>query len=566
MKVYLAQIDTTVGDIEGNLARILRSVEDARDRGAELAVFPELTITGYPPRDLLEKASFVRANLAALERAAHAARGIALIVGHVEPNASGTGNGLYNAAAWCENGRVVRTVRKRFLPTYDVFDEVRHFEPGGETQPVPSCGRHVGVSICEDAWTDPAFFGRRKYDGDPIAEQAGAGADLIVNISAGPFALGRPAYRDRLFGGHAARHGVPLVYVNLVGGNDELLFDGRSAVFDAQGRKVVELAAFREDAALVDTERLGERAPLEADAPGAGERDTAAEALDALVMGTRDYAQKCSFARAVVGLSGGIDSSVVAGIAVRALGPGSVTGVWMPSRYSSAESAEDAAAVAANLGVELLTLSIEKPFSAYLETLAEPFRGPASAKSPADRGRRGAPDVTEENLQARIRGNYLMALSNEFGWLVLTTGNKSEMAVGYSTLYGDMSGGLAVISDVPKMLVYDVGRRLNRERVVIPERVFAKAPSAELRPNQRDQDSLPPYEILDGILRLYIEELRSAREIVAAGYDAEVVKEIIRRVDRSEYKRWQAPPGLRITTKAFGLGRRMPIAQKWTES
>ena len=546
MKVFLAQIDTTVGDIEGNLARILGGVERARARGAELAVFPELAITGYPPRDLLEKGSFVRANLAALERAARAAQGIALLVGYVEPNASGTGNGLYNAAAWCEGGRVVRTVRKRFLPTYDVFDEVRHFEPGGEAAPVSSCGRSVGVSICEDAWTDPEFFGRRKYEGDPIAEQARAGADLIVNISAGPFALGRPGYRDRLFAGHAARHQVPLIYVNLVGGNDELLFDGRSTVFDSQGRKVVELAAFREDEALVDTERLGP--PV---APR--EPDEASEALEALVMGTRDYAHKCAFARAVIGLSGGIDSSVVAGIAVRALGPGSVTGVWMPSRYSSAESAEDAAALAANLGIETLTLSIEKPFSAYLETLAEPFRGQKT-------------DVTEENLQARIRGNYLMALSNKFGWLVLTTGNKSETAVGYSTLYGDMSGGLAVISDVPKMLVYEVGRRLNAERRVIPERIFSKAPSAELRPGQRDQDTLPPYEILDGILRLYVEELRSAREIVEAGYDAEVVKSVIRRVDGSEYKRWQAPPGLRITRKAFGLGRRMPIAQKWTES
>ena len=555
MKVYLAQIDTTVGDIDGNLAQILRSVEEARARGAELAVFPELTITGYPPRDLLEKGSFVRANLAALERAAQAAQGIALVVGHVEPNASGTGNGLYNAAAWCEGGRVVRTVRKRFLPTYDVFDEVRHFEPGGEARPFPSRGRSVGVSICEDAWTDPAFFGRRKYEGDPIAEQARAGADLIINISAGPFALGRPAYRDHLFGGHAARHQVPLVYLNLVGGNDELLFDGRSAVFDAQGRKVVELAAFREDAALIDTERLGDPVPSH-------ETDAASEALEALVMGTRDYARKCSFSRAVVGLSGGIDSSVVAGIAVRALGAASVTGVWMPSRYSSSESAEDAAALAANLGIELLTIPIERPFAAYLDVLAEPFRSPAGAK----RERKRDVDVTEENLQARIRGNYLMALSNKFGWLVLTTGNKSETAVGYSTLYGDMSGGLAVISDVPKMLVYAVGRCLNRERAVIPERVFTKAPSAELRPGQRDQDSLPPYEILDGILRLYVEEQRSAREIVAAGYDPEVVKGVIRSVDHSEYKRWQAPPGLRITTKAFGLGRRMPIAQKWTDS
>jgi len=546
VKVYLAQIDTTVGDIEGNLARILGVVERARARGAELAVFPELAITGYPPRDLLEKRSFVRANLAALERVARAAQGIALLVGYAEPNTSGTGNGLYNAAAWCEEGRVVRTVRKRFLPTYDVFDEVRHFEPGVGAAPVSSCGRSVGVSICEDAWTDPEFFGRRKYEGDPIAEQARAGADLIVNISASPFALGRPGYRDHLFAGHAARHRVPLIYVNLVGGNDELLFDGRSTVFDAQGRKVVELAAFREDEALVDTEGLGP--PV---APR--EPDEASEALEALVMGTRDYARKCAFERVVIGLSGGMDSSVVAGIAARALGPQSVTGVWMPSRYSSAESAEDAAALAANLGIETLTLSIEKPFSAYLETLAEPFRGQKA-------------DVTEENLQARIRGNYLMALSNKFGWLVLTTGNKSETAVGYSTLYGDMSGGLAVISDVPKMLVYEVGRRLNAERLVIPERIFSKAPSAELRPGQRDQDTLPPYEILDGILRLYVEELRSAREIVEAGYDAEVVKSVIQRVDRSEYKRWQAPPGLRITRKAFGLGRRMPIAQKWTES
>ena len=561
MKVYLAQIDTTVGDIEGNLARIMNAVDQAKSQRAHLAVFPELTITGYPPRDLLDRDSFVRANLAALESAARAAEGIALIVGFVERNLSGSGNGLFNAAAWCEGGRVVRTVHKRFLPTYDVFDEVRHFESGGTEPPVPSGGLRIGVSICEDAWTDPSFFGRRKYEGDPIAEQAEAGADLILNVSAGPFALGRPAYRDRLLGGHAARHRLPLVFVNLVGGNDELLFDGRSMVFDAQGRKVVELAAFREDAAVVDTENPGP--PM---APSAA--DDASEALGALVMGTRDYARKCSFTRVVIGLSGGIDSAVVAGIAARALGPKSVTGVWMPSRYSSQASAEDAAAVARNLEIELLTIPIEKPFDAYLETLERALAGGGSDPVPRGDGATangGAADVTEENLQARIRGNCLMALSNRYGWLVLTTGNKSETAVGYSTLYGDMSGGLAVLSDVPKMLVYEIGRRLNDERATIPERVFTKPPSAELRHGQRDQDSLPPYEVLDGILRLYVEELRSAREIVAAGYEEQVVKDVLRRIDRSEYKRWQMPPGLRITSKAFGLGRRMPIAQKWNE-
>lgn len=563
MKVYLAQIDTTVGDIDGNVRKILGGIEDARGRGADLVVFPELTIPGYPPRDLLEKRSFVRSNLAALERVASATTGIAAVVGYVEPNASEGGRPLYNMGAVCRDGKVIHTVAKQLLPTYDVFDEDRHFEAGHEAGLVAVQGRKVGLSICEDAWIDPSFFGRRRYTIDPIGSQADRGAQILVNISASPFALGRPAYRETLFSDHASRHRLPLVYVNLVGGNDELLFDGRSFVVDESGRMIAALAAFREDAALVEVEiGDGPRRSAAVHASGREEKGThaatenpdedAKEAFDALVMGTRDYALKCGFERAVIGLSGGIDSSVVAAVAVEALGPGAVTGVSMPSRHSSPGSTRDAALLAANLGIELLTLPIERAYVAYVETLAGPFAARAE-------------DVTEENLQSRIRGTLLMALSNKFGWLVLTTGNKSETAVGYTTLYGDMSGGLAVLSDAPKTLVYRIARSINRRREVIPEAVFTKPPSAELRPDQKDQDSLPPYEVLDGILRLYVEELRSVREIVDAGYDPATVREIVRRVDRSEYKRKQAPPGLRITSKAFGLGRRMPIAQRYVE-
>ena len=419
------------------------------------------------------------------------------------------------------------------------------------------------------------MWGRRFYERDPIAEQARQGARVLVNISASPFALGRTAVRQALLAGHARRHRLPLVHVNLVGGNDQILFDGRSCVFDASGRRIAELAAFREDALVFDVAAAGEAgAPEEAkarrsggEAPASGPladrarsgpmgdseiRPDPEEALEALVMGTRDYASKCGFSKVVVGLSGGIDSSLVAAIAARALGAEAVTGVSMPSRYSSPGAAADAAALARNLGIRLLSLPIERVFAAYLESLA-----PVLSTAP--------PGITEENLQARIRGNFLMALSNKNGWLVLTTGNKSETAVGYTTLYGDMSGGLAVISDVPKTLVYEIARAVNKSREMIPAGVFTKPPSAELRPNQTDQDSLPPYDLLDAILRLYVEESRSAREIVASGFDERTVLDVVRRVNASEYKRQQAPPGLRITTKAFGLGRRMPIAQRYVE-
>jgi NAD+ synthase (glutamine-hydrolysing) len=596
MKIQLSQIDTTVGDLTGNTAKMLAAVGRAKGRGAELIVFPELAVTGYPPRDLLERKAFIAANLEAVGRLAAAAHGIAIIAGFAMPNETCRGKGLLNAAALCAEGRVVRTIGKCLLPTYDVFDEDRHFEPAAEASVVPFGGERIGVSICEDAWNDPEFWGRTLYDRDPIAEQAAMRATLLVNISASPFALGRPALRERLLAAHAARHRLPLVYVNLVGGNDQLLFDGRSRVFDAAGGRAAGLAAFREDELLWDTTaqvaspatELGTGSaagsesrgacgppdvmdtPIAAQPRGCAKSPTAfpvdrtagsatppepgdaEDAFDGLVMGTRDYVAKCGFSKVVIGLSGGIDSSVVAAIAAEALSPAAVTGVAMPSRYSSKGSLDDARALATNLGIALIELPIEKPFAAYLDTLAPIFAGTD-------------PGIAEENIQARIRGNYLMALSNKFGWLVLTTGNKSEMAVGYSTLYGDMSGGLAVLADVPKTLVYAVARHANRRRRLIPEAVFTKPPSAELKPGQTDQDTLPPYEVLDGILRLWVEELRSIREIVAAGYDETVVRDVVRRIDGSEYKRQQAPPGLRITTKAFGLGRRMPIAQRYSE-
>ena len=546
MKVFLAQLNPTVGDLPGNAARIAAAMGRARDAGADLLVTAELSLPGYPPRDLVEKSSFLQAQDEALADLAAQSRGIEAIVGIVERNTSGEGRGLFNSAAVLREGRVVSTVAKSLLPTYDVFDEDRYFQPAARRVLQTLCGVPSGVTICEDAWTQQSLFNRRLYTADPIAELAGQGARVLFNVSASPFSLGRPALRERLLQEHARRRGLPLICVNQVGGNDELLFDGSSLVVDSTGRTRVRLASFREDERLVDLDRL-----VDLPEPPAYDPAPAEEALPALVMGTADYVRKCGFSSVVLGLSGGIDSAVTAAVAVAALGADRVHGVAMPARYSSRQSVEDARAVAEALGIDLRTIGIDGMFQSALDTVAPVFAG-----LPAD--------VTEENLQARCRGVVLMALSNKFGWLVLTTGNKSEMAVGYCTLYGDMSGGLAVLSDVPKTLVYSLGRRINRDRVVIPEGIFSKPPSAELRPNQTDQDSLPPYETLDAILKLAVEEGRSAEAIAAAGFDPAVVRSIVERVDRNEYKRRQAAPGLRITSKAFGMGRRMPIAQGFT--
>ena len=543
MKVWLAQLNPTVGDLAGNARRIAESLARARAAGADLLVTPELSLPGYPPRDLVERPSFLAAQDEALEELAAEAQGIEALVGVVERNAEPAGRRLHNAAALLRDGRVAARVRKSLLPTYDVFDEDRWFQPAARREVVTLAGRPAGVTICEDAWTDSRLFDRRLYTADPVSELVAQGAEVLFNVSASPFSLGRPALREELMRDHARRTGRVVVCVNQVGGNDELLFDGSSLVVDGSGRTRVRLAAFAEEERLVDLDRL-ETLPE----PPVRHFTDAEEALPALVMGTADYVRKCGFESVVLGLSGGIDSAVTAAIAAEALGPDRVHGVAMPSRYSSPESLEDARALAGNLGVDFRVIGIDGLFQAALDTLAPAFAGLPQ-------------DVTEENLQARARGIVLMALSNKRGWLVLTTGNKSEMAVGYCTLYGDMSGGLAVLSDVPKTLVYPLGRLVNRTRPVIPERTFTKPPSAELRPGQTDQDSLPPYETLDPILRLAIEEGKSAKEIARAGFDPVVVRSVLDRVDRNEYKRRQAPPGLRITSKAFGMGRRMPVAQ-----
>lgn len=546
MKVALVQRNLVVGDYEGNAALLLEAIGEAAARGADLAVTSELSLCGYPPKDLIERDRFVQAGRRALESFAARAP-IPSIVGFVDYAPSRTvGRRASNAAALVAGGRVVSIHHKALLPTYDVFDEHRHFEPATPDEIAPAVlgDRRLGISICEDVWNDPEFWSLRLYPIDPIAILVGRGAELIVNISASPFTLEKRSLRPRMLAAQARKHRRPLVFVNQVGGNDELLFDGHSLAFDADGRMIARAREFAEDLVLVDLDAK------EGEVREHGSELTAA--LEGLIMGTRDYARKCGFRTAVLGLSGGIDSSLVAGIAARALGPENVVGVSMPSRFSSEHSKEDAAELARNLGIVYETIPIERPFQAFLEALAPAFAG-------------RPPDVAEENVQARCRGVILMALSNKFGHLLLSTGNKSELAVGYCTLYGDMAGGLAVISDVPKTMVYALARELNAQagRAVVPERVFTKAPSAELRPGQTDQDSLPPYDLLDRILELHIEKQLDADDIVARGFDPQVVADVVRMVQRSEYKRRQAPPGLKLTSKAFGSGRRMPIAQRW---
>jgi len=547
MKIALAQLNPTVGDIEGNARRILDACSRAARAGARLVVTPELSLVGYPPRDLLLKPRFIADNLAALERLAGEVGPTALVVGYVDRTGRKRGLPLYNAAALIADGRVLTRTYKRLLPTYDVFDEMRYFEPGDEPAIVEWGGSKLGLSVCEDIWTqDSAGPAARLYHGNPMADLAEAGAEILINVSASPFVTGKFAQRTELVRGQALRYGRPVVYVNQVGGNDSLVFDGASFAVSAGGEVVAQLKAFEEDLTLVDL------------APGAPPAEMAelpadVEALRlALALGLRDYMRKTGFKEAVVGLSGGIDSSLVAYLAAEAAGAEHVLGVAMPSRYSSNHSLQDARAIASGLGIRFRTIPIDGPHTAFEDVLAEAFAG-------------REPDVTEENLQARVRGTILMGLSNKFGYLVLATGNKSEVSVGYCTLYGDMVGGLAVIGDVPKTLVYRLCRHINETdaRSPIPERVLTKAPSAELRPDQKDEDSLPPYDILDPILDLYVRDERSYDEIVAAGFDPATVSRVIRLVDRNEYKRKQAAPVLKVTSRAFGFGRRMPIAQRY---
>jgi NAD+ synthase (glutamine-hydrolysing) len=547
MKLTIAQLNPTVGDIGGNLAMLRSAYARAAGDGADLAVFPELFLVGYPPRDLLERADFIQRVQEAVGEAARLSAdhpGTGLLFGAPTATGGGTGRGLYNAAILAYQGRILHCQPKSLLPTYDVFDEARYFEPAPRVEPVCFKGETLGISICEDAWNDPEFWPRgRLYGVDPLDALAKQGATIFVNISASPFYAGKDELRYGLIGNHARRHGLPFVYVNQVGANDELIFDGRSMVLDPQGNVRHISPAFADDVRTVDLAAAGDPAlyvPL----------DRIESIHQALVLGVRDYLRKTGFTGAIVGLSGGIDSALTCCLAAEALGPGNVLGISMPSPYSSRGSVEDSRRLAQNLGVAFKVMPITSVYGAYLEALREHFAGREE-------------DIAEENIQARIRGNILMALANKFGRLVLSTGNKSEMAVGYCTLYGDMSGGLSVLADVPKTTVYKLAAHINRGREIIPAETIAKAPSAELRPNQTDQDTLPPYPILDEILELYIEEGRSAEEIVARGFARETVAWVAGAVRRSEYKRHQAAPGLKVTSKAFGIGRRMPIAARW---
>lgn len=559
-RIALAQLDTTVGDLDGNAALIRQAAEVARAAGAGVVVFPELALCGYPPRDLLDLPEFLdrsAAAMAALAAPAEWSRGLALVVGFPERVEGAPPPGLANAAALLVDGRIAAVGRKSLLPTYDVFDETRYFLPAGQATaaPLAALGAPLGLSVCEDLWNDQRFWQRPRYQRDPIAELAGAGAGLVANLSASPYALGKPALRERMVAASARRHGVPVAYVNQVGGDDALLFDGGSMLVGPDGRVLLRAPLFEQAVLVADLDGgrpavLGlDGAPLAPPAPAAAPDADAEELFRALSMGVRDYVRKCGFRSAVVGLSGGIDSALTACLAADALGAGQVLGVAMPSRYSSGHSREDARALASALGLRFMEIAIEPMHAAFLAQLE---------------GATGAPlgDLAEQNVQARIRGQILMALSNDTGGLVLSTGNKSELAVGYCTLYGDMAGGLAVIGDLPKTMVYRVSRAANARagRPLIPERTFLKPPSAELKPGQVDQDSLPPYEVLDDVLHAYLEERLPAEAIVARGHARETVQRVLRMVMGSEYKRRQAAPVLKVSEKAFGEGRRLPIA------
>jgi len=572
MRIGMAQINTTVGDFTGNTEKILEAIGQGRSLGVDLLTFPELAICGYPPEDLLLKPKFIEENIRSLERVVSGCSGLTAVVGFVDAKAD-----IFNAAAVIHDRKLVGVYHKIYLPNYGVFDENRYFQAGRECPVFVIAGIGVGINICEDIW----------YEAGPATAQAYSGAEVIVNISASPYHFGKRKSRERMLGNRASDNVAIVAYNNLVGGQDELVFDGDSVVLDEKGQLITRGKQFEEDliAADLDVEavfrtRLHDprwrkatllleeqkwrtarivvsEMPSSAPKPPLPQRqmevrELPAEIYDALVLGTRDYILKNGIKKVVIGLSGGIDSSIVATIAVDALGPSNVIGVAMPSRYSSPGSISDAELLSRNLGIKLLTIPIEKVFKAYLEVLAEPFKGVK-------------PDVTEENIQARIRGNLLMALSNKFGWLVLTTGNKSEMATGYTTLYGDMAGGFAVIKDVPKTIVYQIAKYRNSVagKELIPSTVFEKPPSAELRPDQKDSDSLPSYDLLDPVLTAYVEEDKSVEQIIAMGIDEEVVNRAARLVDSSEYKRRQAPPGVKITARAFGRDRRLPITNRF---
>jgi NAD+ synthase (glutamine-hydrolysing) len=549
MRIALGQINPTVGDIDGNVALMVRFARDASEQNADVIVFPELSVTGYPPRDLVEKPRFIRRSEEAVERLADETRslGMTIISGYAGRSHASTGKRATNSAAIIKNGEVIMRQTKILLPTYDVFDEARNFVPGENQSIWQTEHERVALTICEDAWNDKLFWPHRLYGRDPVDELVQQGADLIISINASPFTLEKRELRDEMFRAMVRRHKVPAIVVNQVGGNDQIVFDGASFAMDADGNVIASARSFSEDLVIVDLQ--SGRGDLHANFP-----DECDAVYEALVLGTRDYIRKCGFSKALIGLSGGIDSSLTALIAVDAVGRENVRGVAMPGPFSSDHSVTDARAMAERLGIQFDIIPITNGYDEMLRTLHPAFAG-------------RSPDVAEENIQSRLRGLTLMALSNKFGALVLTTGNKSEIAVGYCTLYGDMCGGLAVISDVPKTMVYELSRAGNRRHNdAIPESVFEKAPSAELRADQKDSDSLPPYDVLDAILRLYIEEFRSAGEIAAElALDIALVEDVVLKVDRSEYKRQQAAPGLKVTSKAFGMGRRFPIAQRYRE-
>ncbi|MFC2071091.1 NAD+ synthase [Chloroflexota bacterium] len=572
LRIGMAQLNMTVGDFAGNTRKILEAINESRSLGVDLLTFPELAICGYPPEDLLFKPQFITENMNSLEKVVNASAGMTLVVGFIDAK-----DDIYNAAAIIHDGKLVDVYHKIFLPNYGVFDENRYFRAGSRCPIYFIAGVGIGVTICEDIW----------YETGPATAQAYAGAQVIVNISSSPYHFGKGSFRERMIATRAADNVAIFAYNNLVGGQDELVFDGNGMILDEKGCLIARGKQFEEDLIIVDLDvesvfrtRLqdsrwrkemllrdepkwhGTRIAV-SDVPSASSkpllptrdvqlRDLSGEIYDALVLGTRDYIRKNGFEKVLIGLSGGIDSSLVAAIAVDALGSSNVEGVAMPSRYSSPDSISDAVLLAKNLGIKLITIAIDKAFQAYLDTLAEAFKGTE-------------PDVAEENIQARIRGNILMALSNKFGWLVLTTGNKSEMATGYTTLYGDMAGGFAVIKDVPKTMVYELARYRNTLAgyELIPSCIIDKPPSAELRPEQKDIDSLPPYEMLDPVLTAYVEEDKSVEQIIAMGIDKQVVERAARLVDVSEYKRRQAPPGIKITPRAFGRDRRLPITNRF---
>lgn len=543
MKIGLAQINTIVGDLQGNEARIIDAYQTLTAQGADYVVFPELVVTGYPPRDLLFKRSFAPDNVATAKRIAAQSGEVPIIFGFVEPNPKDFGRQFFNSAAVCFDGKIQHIGQKCLLPTYDVFDEDRYFEAATLPLVFEYKGNKVGITICEDIWTTPDVASRPRYRSSPIEYLKEQALDVHVNLSASPWHVEKTGTRRKLISDVSASLNCPSVYVNAVGGNDELIFDGRSMVADSQGNILTGLAGFAEECRVVDLETKAERSP-------SYDQSQMQDIEDALALGLRDYVHKSGFKKALIGLSGGIDSAVTAAIAVKALGKENVTGIGLPSAISSDHSKNDAEDLAEKLDIAFHMIPIEGVVEASETALAPLFKGLPL-------------DVTEENIQARSRGLLLMALSNKTGALLLTTGNKSELSVGYCTLYGDMCGGLAVISDLPKVMVFDLARHMNRDSEIIPVNTIEKPPSAELRPDQKDEDSLPPYEILDAILKSYVEEGLSSKEIIAQGFDTDVVKDIIRKVDLNEYKRKQAAPGLKLTSLAFGVGRRIPIVQKY---